>query len=109
MQVKVSQAILMVTEYIRAQLVPMIIGSPGIGKSAIVHQIAKKYNLKLIDIRLSQTLPEDLNGFPFLKGNKAGYVPMDVFPIEGDEVPDGHSGWLLFLDEFNSAPPAVQA
>lgn len=34
---------------------------------------------------------------------------MDTFPIEGDPVPEGYNGWLLFLDEFNSAPPAVQA
>jgi hypothetical protein len=34
---------------------------------------------------------------------------METFPIEGDELPEGYSGWLLFFDEFNSAPPSVQA
>ena len=34
---------------------------------------------------------------------------METFPIEGDEVPEGFNGWLLFLDEFTSAMPAVQA
>lgn len=34
---------------------------------------------------------------------------MSTFPIEGDEVPKGFNGWLLFLDEFNSAPIAVQS
>jgi hypothetical protein len=50
-------------------------------------------------------------GFPQIneKTGKAGYVPMETFPIAGDEVPDGYSGWLIFFDELNSASPAVQA
>ena len=34
---------------------------------------------------------------------------METFPIEGDPIPEGYSGWLLFLDEFNSASLGVQA
>ena len=34
---------------------------------------------------------------------------MDIFPIEGDQIPQGYKGWLIFLDEMNSAPIAVQA
>lgn len=109
MQVKISQAILMITKFIKAKLVPMLVGSPGSGKSQIIHQIAKEYNLKVIDLRLSQCDPTDLCGFPQVNGTKAGYLPMDTFPIEGDPIPKGYSGWLLFLDEFNAASPAVQA
>ena len=87
----------------------MLTGSPGCGKSQIVHQIAQFYNLKVIDVRLSQCDPTDLSGFPHVFGNKAGYLPMNTFPIEGDEVPQGYDGWLLFFDEFNSASKAVQA
>lgn len=43
------------------------------------------------------------------KSGKAGYLPMDTFPIEGDEIPDGYSGWLLFLDEAPLATDAVIA
>ena len=109
MQVKVSQAISMITGFIKAKIVPMLEGSPGTGKSQIIHQIAKNYGLKVIDLRLSQCDPTDLLGFPNIVGNRAGYVPMVTFPIEGDALPEGHNGWLLFLDEFNSAPLAVQA
>jgi len=109
MQVKISQAINIITKFIQAKLVPMVVGSPGTGKSQIVHQIAKNYNLQVIDLRLSQCDPTDLLGFPQIIGNKAGYVPMNTFPIVGDPLPDGYSGWVLFLDEFNSASPAVQA
>ena len=108
MQVRISQAKSMLTKYIKVGLVPMLHGSPGMGKSSIVHQVAQEYNLKVIDLRLSQEDPTSLLGFPMIKGNKAGYVPMDHFPIEGDEIPKGYSGWLLFLDEINGAPLAVQ-
>ena len=87
----------------------MVAGSPGIGKSGIAYQLADQYKLKVIDLRLSQCDPTDLLGFPNIVGNKAGYVPMNTFPIEGDDIPEGYSGWLLFLDEFNSASTAVQA
>jgi len=93
----------------------MLSGSPGCGKSQIGYKIAADYNLKVIDLRLSQCDPTDLLGFPSIGTNidprkaRAGYVPMETFPIEGDPLPPGYSGWLLFLDEFNSASPAVQA
>lgn len=109
MQVKLSQAQSMITKCIRTGLVPMLIGSPGCGKSQIVYAIAETYNLKVIDLRLKQCDPTDLLGFPNILGKKAGYVPMETFPIEGDSIPDGYSGWLLFLDEFNSASVSVQA
>lgn len=109
MQVKLSQATTMMTQCIKAGLVPMLVGSPGCGKSQIVHQIAEEYGLIVIDLRLSQCDPTDLMGFPRITGERAGYAPMDTFPIEGDPVPAGKNGWLLFLDEFNSAPTLVQA
>ena len=61
MQVKVSQATRMITAAIKAKVVPMLKGSPGIGKSQIIWQIAAAYNLMVIDLRLSQCDPTDLN------------------------------------------------
>ena len=94
---------------VKSGVVPFIQGSPGIGKSDIVKQVANKYKLKLIDIRLSQCDPTDLCGLPKLNGNKAEFLPFDTFPVEGDEIPKGYKGWLIFLDEINSASKAVQA
>lgn len=95
---------------IRSKLVPMVHGSPAIGKSSIVKSIAEQYNLELIDLRLAQCDPTDLLGFPHVdkEREKANYIPMETFPIEGDTVPEGKNGWLLFLDEFNSADRSVQ-
>jgi len=107
--VKPSVATSYIREVLKARLVPMLHGSPGIGKSDITSQIADEFNLQLIDIRLSQCDPTDLNGFPTMGDNgKAHYCPMDMFPLEGDPLPKDKGGWLLFLDEFNSASIAVQ-
>ena len=119
LHITMAEAPELVMDILSANLVANLLSSPGIGKSNLAEQIAKKYNLKLIDIRLSFYDPADLNGFPFIldrkaKYVKAGYVPMNIFPIAGDPLPldeDGNemAGWLLLLDEFASAPLTVQA
>lgn len=50
-----------VIDVIKANLVAMITSSPGLGKSSLASKIAKQFNLFLIDIRLSQCDPTDLN------------------------------------------------
>jgi hypothetical protein len=109
MRINPQEAVTQIVMCFQAKLVPFLTGSPGIGKSHIFLQIAKKYKLKVIDLRLSQCDPTDLNGFPRIKGEKAGYAPMDTFPLEGDGLPKSCKGWLLLLDEINSAALAVQA
>ena len=88
-----------------AGLVPFIQSDPGMGKSSIVQQLAKEYGLKVIDHRLSTSAPEDLSGLPRFDANgKAFMAPFaDIFPTEDMEIPKGYNGYLLFLDEFNSA------
>ncbi len=99
-------------------LVPYIVSAPGIGKSSITHSVADKNQLELIDVRLAQVDPTELNGFPAInektdaEGNTskvASYIPMDIFPLEDTPLPKGKQGWLLFLDELPAAPPATQA
>lgn len=98
-----------VTTCMQARLVPFLISSPGMGKSSIVKQIADEYSLKLIDCRLSSMDPVDLNGLPWIQEGKARFNPYEMFPLENTEIPEGYEGWILFLDEFNSASRAVQA
>jgi hypothetical protein len=90
-----------------------ISGPPGIGKSAMVAQAAKTYNMKLIDIRLSQLDSCDLNGFPTIGDQKATYTPMAMFPLETDPLPIDENGkemagWFLFMDEFNAGERPTQ-
>lgn len=84
--------------------IPLFIhGSPGIGKSYIVADVAKKHGLELVDVRLSQMDPVDLRGVPSIKDDQTVWMPPVFFPK------DPESQGILFLDELNSAPPSVQA
>jgi MoxR-like ATPase len=93
---------------IDVRLPAFIWGSPGIGKSEIVDQVATHRRIKtkgyeLRDVRLGLMDPTDIKGFPSpdAKNNIMRWLPPDFLPTKG------HG--LLFLDEMNSAPPAVQA
>lgn len=111
MLVNAKQAKEAIIDIISARLVPNLTGSPGIGKSHIFHQIAKDFELKLIDFRLAQADPTDLLGFPTINETtgKSKYCPPEDFPLEGEAKPDGYKGWLLLFDEMNSATLAVQS
>jgi hypothetical protein len=78
-------------------------GPPGIGKSSIVHTIARERNLPVVDLRASLLDPTDLRGIPAIEGGRAVWCPPAFLPREGE--PPG----VLFLDEINAAPPMVQA
>ncbi len=108
---KPSQVKQFVMNALEAGEIPYVSGPPGIGKSDIMQQVADMLNLKLLDIRLSQMLPEDLTGLPSMDDTrkKATYVEFDTFPMEHDNIPDGYSGWLIFLDELSSASEEVMA
>ncbi len=90
---------------IEAQIPVFIWGSPGIGKSSIVKQIAKDKNLEFVDLRLSLLDPTDLKGIPFFDkdNNQAIWASPNFLPKEPN------SKGILFLDEINTAPPSVQA
>lgn len=100
-----------VERIMKAGRVAFIRSSPGMGKSSIVRSIADDWNLKLIDHRCSTSAPEDFTGLPrFSDDGKAYFAPFEeLFPLENTPLPDGKDGWLLFLDEFNSAHRDVQA
>lgn len=83
-------------------------GSPGIGKSEIMRQVCERISTKtkpfeLRDVRLGLLDPTDIKGFPSpdAKAGVMKWLPPDFLPTKGQG--------LLFLDEMNTAPPAVQA
>ena len=107
----------------KAGITAMVASSPGMGKSDIIRSIAKQFNLKVIDLRVSQCEPVDMQGYPgtietkvYDQNGQNGtsmkrmtfHVP-EYFPIESDKVPEGYDGWLLFLDEFNSGNKQTEA
>lgn len=109
MKTTLDKAAAHITSFIKANVPVNLIGSPGVGKSDVIKQVAKALNLKLIDFRLSTADPTDLSGLPFVDNGRSVFLPNEAFPIATDEIPQGFSGWLLFLDEISNAPMSVQA
>lgn len=104
-----------VVDILMSGSIPMLYGKPGAGKSSLAADIAQHLNLQLVDIRLSDYEPPDINGF--MRFNEASgrgeYVPMDLIPIEGDKLPINpetkkqYDGWLLLFDEITNAEDPV--
>jgi hypothetical protein len=80
-------------------------GPPGIGKSDIVKQIGADADREVIDVRLALWEPTDIKGIPYYNADagKMVWAPPAELPTDEDSTA------IIFLDELNSAPPAVQA
>ncbi len=80
-------------------------GPPGIGKSDLVKQIGEDAGREVIDVRLALWEPTDIKGIPYYNADqgKMVWAPPSELPTNAD------SKAIIFLDELNSAPPAVQA
>ena len=102
---KASEITQSLEHLIEAQLPVFIWGPPGIGKSSIVRQLAEMKELEFLDLRLSLLDPTDLKGVPFFDPQSRQGVWASPSFLPGD--PDSRG--ILFLDEINTAPPAVQA
>jgi hypothetical protein len=84
-------------------------GPPGIGKSEVVADITEEMGGLMIDLRMAQMEPTDIRGIPFFNKdlNKMDWAePVD---LPDQELASQYPIIVLFLDEMNSAPPAVQA
>jgi hypothetical protein len=106
---KRTEILEVIPNLLRNNLVPYIVGAGGIGKSDLAKEVATRHSLKLIDIRPTTMLPEDLSGFARIKDDKSEYVPFNVFPIERDPIEENTKGFLLFIDEFDKASKEMQA
>ena len=84
-------------------------GPPGIGKSDVVSEVTQELGGLMIDLRMAQMEPTDIRGIPFFNRdlNKMDWAPPIDLP--DDELASKYPIIVLFLDELNSAPPAVQA
>jgi MoxR-like ATPase len=80
-------------------------GPPGIGKSDLVKQIGEEADREVIDVRLALWEPTDIKGIPYYNADqgKMVWAPPSELPVDEDSTA------IIFLDELNSAPPAVQA
>lgn len=101
----------------------LISGNHGIGKSAIVRQVATHLGVPCIDFRLSQNDVGDLKGMPFHIKGRTVFAPPEFYPLKEADATElkellgltedislgryGDKG-ILFLDEINRANREVQ-
>lgn len=78
-----------------------LVGESGIGKSAIVKQVAAGLKVPCIDLRLATQEPGDLVGIPRALGDRTVWLKPHWWPEEG-------TSGILFLDELNRAPVEVR-
>lgn len=84
-----------------------ILGHPGVGKSAVVRQVAERMNYHFIDTRLAFKENVDLGGYPVPDQASQRMVYFRPKFIPPPEVPPGRDGIVWFLDEANRAHPTV--
>ena len=84
-------------------------GPPGIGKSDIIKQLGHELDAHVIDVRLSLWEPTDIKGIPYFDSNDGTMRWAPPAELPSKEFAEHHKQIILFMDEMNSAAPAVQA
>jgi len=84
-----------------------IVGHPGVGKSAVVKQVALRKNYYFIDTRLAFKENVDLGGYPVPDNHEKRMIYYRPRFIPPEDVPEKYNGILWFLDEANRAHPTV--
>ncbi len=82
----------------------MLWGTRGVGKSSVVHQVAREAGVPLVDLRLTTIEPVDLRGALYADevNGKTVWLPPEFLPAVDE--PDG----ILFLDELTAADQRLQ-
>lgn len=108
--VKISECKTLLRRAVAKRRPVFIWGPPGVGKSDMVSQVASEFpNSAVIDLRMALMDPTDIKGVPYYSAgdNTMKWAPPSELPSA--EFAESHDVVFLFLDELNSAPPAVQA
>ncbi len=84
-------------------------GPPGVGKSELIADLTAELGGHMIDLRLGQMEPTDLRGIPFYNKDLSKMDWAEPIDLPTQELADQFPIVTLFLDEMNSAAPAVQA
>lgn len=89
-------------KHLPPEIAVLLRGETGIGKSFIVHQVAKEFGMKVVDRRLSQMTEGDLLGLPSINDATTQFNPPDWYHESC------HSPVALFMDEMNRATRELQ-
>ena len=89
---------------------PLFLWGPmGIGKSELVADIATEMGGITIDLRMATMEPTDLRGIPYFNKDLGTMSWAPPVELPSAELAAKFPIIVLFLDEMNSAAPAVQA
>lgn len=89
---------------------PLFLWGPmGIGKSELIAGIASEMGGITIDLRMATMEPTDLRGIPYFNKDLGTMSWAPPVELPSKELAAKHPIIVLFLDEMNSAAPAVQA
>ncbi len=86
----------------RSEIVPCLMGDPGIGKTQGIYEFAKKHDRKVVEIIASQIMPSEVSGITM---PDAETKSMQVF--DHARLSSLRDGDILFFDELLQAPQAV--
>ncbi len=87
---------------IRAKITAIIVGSPGLGKSSLIRQVAREVDLPCYELLASNCDSVDIAGLPYIVDGhlKRGMLPQIKACVDAPGI--------LFLDEMSTVPPSVQ-
>ena len=80
----------------------MVWGAPGLGKSTIIRELAKKYGVNFIDVRLAQREPVDIRGLPVPTEKGVEWLVSAEWPR------DPESKGIILFDELTAADRSLQ-
>jgi len=89
----------------KKRLPVLIKGAPGVGKSDIVEQVAKKLKMDLIISHPVVSDPTDFKGLPGIVDGQAEFLPFGDLRM----LIEANKPTIAFLDDLGQAPPVVQA
>jgi hypothetical protein len=89
-------------------IVPFVLGSPGIGKSAITNIISRKFGWEADTLLPALREPTDFAGLPVII-NGAVVLAAPQWARDAIAGVERNGGHLIIYDEVTCAPPAVQA
>ncbi len=86
----------------RGEIVPCLLGDPGIGKTQGIYEFARKHNRNVVEIIASQIMPSEVSGITMPDPETKS---MQIF--DHARLASLKDGDILFFDELLQAPQAV--
>jgi hypothetical protein len=101
---KMSELKKVLSGLLKAGLVPLVQGPPGIGKTDAMGQVASDLGWDYLDCFAASKLPEHFGGYPFMQDGKADFLPLGILR----EMVEARKPVLVFIDELDKCQQGLQ-